>query len=278
MKYEMKRMRIFAFLTGLCLLASPARTQIVFVNLTSLATNQTSSSAFITISGVCTDAPYTATNPASIQIGDSLPTAFGEINSSFNYVSNELIILLQAPYQYNTNLVNLISILGTAATNNDLSLGASATNFTLTTITNVVNNASNVLSWLAYTIGGNVTNLALQVGGDGTNNLNSASNILSDLAYQIGTDTTNNLLGESNFLSAYTFQVGNDATNLIYQVGTDITNNVATLGGNVTNAINAIWNNTGSPPATSFIIYDSSGTAWYIHVSTLGVLTATGSP
>jgi len=96
---------------ALTAVAIVATAQIQYVNLTALTTNQTSSTAFITIPGVCTNAPYTATNPVSIVVGDPLSAAFGKVNSSFAYVSNELVLLLQMPYWYNTNLAAQVAIL-----------------------------------------------------------------------------------------------------------------------------------------------------------------------
>jgi hypothetical protein len=104
----MKKLTLTTLLV-LCTLL--ARSQITFINLTSLATNVTTSSALITIPGVCTNYPYTVVNSNNLVIGDPIPSAFAEVNSSFSYISNQLAILAQMPYQYNTNLA---ALLGTA--------------------------------------------------------------------------------------------------------------------------------------------------------------------
>jgi hypothetical protein len=96
---------------ALCsLLPALGLAQISFINLTSLSTNVTTSSALITIPGLCTNYTYTVVNSNNLVIGDTLPTAFGKVNSSFAYVSNELVLLAQMPWQYNTNLAALIGV------------------------------------------------------------------------------------------------------------------------------------------------------------------------
>lgn len=98
----------FALISSFFILHS-AFAQISFINLTSLATNVTTSSALITIPGVCVNYTYTVVNSNNVIIGDPIPTAFGKVNSSFSYISNELVLLAQMPYQYNTNLAALLN-------------------------------------------------------------------------------------------------------------------------------------------------------------------------
>jgi hypothetical protein len=69
------------------------------VDISTLTTNPTHSSGWITIPGVCTNAPYTVTNPASVTIGDTFPSAFAKANTNFytlnlllNNMSNSVVI------------------------------------------------------------------------------------------------------------------------------------------------------------------------------------------
>lgn len=79
-------------------IALPVAAGVHIVDISTLSTNLTHSSGWITIPGVCTNAPYTTTNPASIMTGEPLPVSFSKVNSNavflqtlFNSTSNTLM-------------------------------------------------------------------------------------------------------------------------------------------------------------------------------------------
>lgn len=86
------------------------------IDISTLTTNASHSAAYITIPGVCTNAAYTATNPASVTVGDSLPNAFVKVNTNFY----QLTILVTATSNdlatANSVVAGQISGLGSAFT------------------------------------------------------------------------------------------------------------------------------------------------------------------
>jgi len=94
--------RILLLTFSFCILHS-AVAQLQFINLTSTTTNTTTSSANITIPGVCSNATYYVTNYNNVIVGDTIAAAFAKMNSDLAYCSNEFGLLINLPNQINTN-------------------------------------------------------------------------------------------------------------------------------------------------------------------------------
>ena len=218
--------------------------------------------------------------------GDSLPAAFGKLNSDLAYIENSLSNLALIPTQINTSM---------AASNAWLSLRIHTNELTITQLQASVAALTNLVVeyGLAITngyfamgldltnnlngLGQNVTNGYLAMGQDTTNNWN-----------QLGLDTTNNenWLG-INVTNGY-LAMGFDTTNNWNQLGLDTTNNANTLGINVTNLVMAtgldltnLINGIVIPGSggddTVYRIFSPDGALWYIHVDDTGGMSATGS-
>jgi hypothetical protein len=84
------RFQLLVFCFGLFCFSAFSQSGYQYINLTGLSTNLTTSTARITIPGVCTNYVYTVVNSNNIIIGDPIPAAFAKVNSTFNYLSNLL--------------------------------------------------------------------------------------------------------------------------------------------------------------------------------------------
>jgi hypothetical protein len=67
-----------------------ARAQIYTIDTTTLTTNVTTSSAWISITNVCTNIVYTTLNSNSVTTGEPLFTAFNKVNLNFSYVEGQI--------------------------------------------------------------------------------------------------------------------------------------------------------------------------------------------
>lgn len=144
-----------------------ARAQFQMLDTTTLHTNNASTHAFISIPGICTNAPYTTTNYIYVTVGDSIPSAaWTKLNSDLNYLTNQLILALQLPNQINTNMQYWINF-------NSNSLGMTISS--LNTVSNFANSSTASLTNFVLNAGGRATNLVLRVGADLTNRLNNFS-------------------------------------------------------------------------------------------------------
>lgn len=99
--------------------------QIQLIDLTTPHTNVTVNSALLSIPNLCTNASYTASNPAAVTLGDSWNTVGGKINSSFNYCSNQFNLVLNLQNEvvsnWQTCMVSLSNLASnTAATNGQI--------------------------------------------------------------------------------------------------------------------------------------------------------------
>lgn len=242
----MKTKLLFLLLT-----AQVAVGQITFIDLLTRTTNTVSSTALITIPGVCTNAPYVVLNTNSITIGDPLPAAFAIVNANFNYFSNQLGQALSLPNQINTNLFGLFA----SESNRLNATGLDLTN-QITTLRGNVN---------AATV--NLTNALAQLGSDTTNNWNALGTDMTNAFVQFGNDTTNNFV-----------QLGNDFTNRVDSVGLDLTNRVDSVGLDLTNRVEEIRSAGTGGSETVLKLQSPDGATWYLHVDNSGTLLPTTSP
>ena len=67
-----------------------ARAQIYTIDTTTLTTNVTTSSAWISITNVCTNIVYTTLNSNNVATGEPLFTAFNKVNLNFSYVESQI--------------------------------------------------------------------------------------------------------------------------------------------------------------------------------------------
>jgi hypothetical protein len=65
------------------------RAQIYSIDTTTLSTNVTTSSAWISITNVCTNAVYSTLNSNNVTTGESLFTAFNKVNLNFNFLETQ---------------------------------------------------------------------------------------------------------------------------------------------------------------------------------------------
>lgn len=75
--------------SAFALSAFPIFGQVQYINLTSLATNTVTAGGQLTITNVCTNAPYETVRSNNLIIGDPLSTAFAKVNTTFSYSSNQ---------------------------------------------------------------------------------------------------------------------------------------------------------------------------------------------
>ena len=256
------------------------------------------------------DTTTVSTNGAGHVItGDSLPTAFGKLNSDLAYIQGALSNLALIPTQINASM---------AASNAWLSLRVHTNELTIAQLQAAVTALTN----LVVQYGLSITNGYLAMGLDLTNDLNALGVATTNNWNQLGLDTTNNanFLGEDvtngylamgvdltnswnqlgldttnnanqlgmNVTNGY-LAMGVDATNNWNQLGLDTTNNANTLGINVTNLVMAtgldltnLINGIVIPGSggsdTVFRIFSPDGALWYLHVDDTGTMSATGSP
>lgn len=119
-RFPLSRFSLFILLSLVSRQLSPAQLQLI--DLTTPHTNVTINSALLSIPNLCTNASYTASNPAAVTLGDSWNTVGGKINSSFNFCSNQFNLVLNLQNEVVSNwqacLVSLSNLTSnTAATN-----------------------------------------------------------------------------------------------------------------------------------------------------------------
>ena len=212
------------------------------------------------------DTTTVSTNGAGHVItGDSLPSAFGKLNSDMAYIQGALSNLALIPTQINSTMAQSNAWLSLRIHNNELTIAQLQAS--VAALTNLV---------VQY--GLSITNGYLAMGLDLTNNLYRMGTDTTNNWNQLGLDTTNN----ANFL-------GLDVTNGYLAMGVDTTNNANTLGINVTNLVmatgldltnllNGIVNPGSSGSDTVYRIFSPDGALWFLHVDDTGTMSVTGSP
>ena len=241
------------------------------------------------------DLTTVSTNGAGHVItGDSLPTAFGKLNSDLSYIQGALSNLALIPGQINstmaqsnawlslrirtnelaiaqlqaavTALTNLVGQLGAAATNGYLAMGLALTN-QLNTLGDSVTNGYLAMGQdttnNAYWLGVNLTNALNLLGTDATNNWN-----------QLGQDTTNNCNQLGISVTNGYLAMGLDLTNNWNQLGLDTTNNWNSLGLNVTNLICALGSD--STNNMNQLGLDTTNNAYWLGGNLTNLVMATG--
>ena len=283
--------KTFAILT-LTALAFVARAQLQMVDLTTRTTNASwTSGSLLTVFGVYTNKSYTTTNPATVTIGDPIPTAFSKVNGNFVYMSNQLFQALLLPNQINMNWqtysVGLSNYMTTLAYN----MG----------VTNawIINHvATNHGSGYYFTNGFYWGTFY----GDGRNVLISGTNLdtgtVNSNAQDYATLTwLQSLLTPGAHMNFDGGLITSDGSGNL--VGT------TWRGGLIDNGYSSgpsgyipvangdgtwTWQTTNTPPAivipdtggmggtTIMLNAQDNGTPMYIHVTSLGIVTATGAP
>lgn len=256
------------------------------------------------------DLTTVSTNGAGHVItGDSLPSAFGKLNSDMAYIQGALSNLALIPTQINSTmaqsnawlslrihtneltitqlqasvaaLTNLVVQYGLSITNGYIAMGLDLTNNLYRMGTDTTNNWNQLgldTTNNANFLGLDVTNGYLAMGLDLTNNWN-----------QLGLDTTNNWNSLGLNVTNLIYAMGTDTTNNWNQLGLDTTNNANTLGINVTNLVMAtgldltnLLNGIVIPGSggsdTVYRIFSPDGALWFLHVDDTGTMSVTGSP
>lgn len=186
------------------------------------------------------DLTTVSTNGAGHVItGDSLPSAFGKLNSDMAFIQGALSNLALIPTQINSTMAQSNAWLSLRIHNNELTIAQ-------------LQAAVAALTNLVVQYGLSITNGYIAMGLDLTNNLYRMGTDTTNNWNQLGLDTTNN----ANFLgldvtNGY-LAMGLDLTNNWNQLGLDTTNNANQLGINVTNGYLAMgvdttnnWNSLG---------------------------------
>lgn len=135
---SMKNLLLILALTG------TVRAQVQFFDATTPHTNNVTTHAWISIPGVCTNAPYVVTNYISVTYGDAWPApAITKLNSDLNYLTNQFTQLARLPNQINTNLS--VQMLG-------VSNGLADAVLKLGALTNNLSDLQTGLAWASNTL------------------------------------------------------------------------------------------------------------------------------